>query len=132
MKITHIEVYGYDLSYRDGSYVMSGNQVVTHLASTVVRIIADNGLEGWGEVCPLGPLYLESHAEGARAERQLVYGQEFLQRGTAEAQKGQADVTFESACGDVGAAPRIKPSSRRVLKGHINKVNCVHFSADSR
>ena len=67
MKIQTIEVYGYDLSYRHGSYVMSGNQVVESLPSTVVRVIADNGVEGWGEVCPLGPLYLASHGEGARA-----------------------------------------------------------------
>ncbi len=67
MKIRNIEVYGYNLSYRDGAYVMSRNQVVTHLPSTVVRIITDEGLEGWGEVCPLGPLYLAAHAEGARA-----------------------------------------------------------------
>ncbi|MEM7250580.1 MAG: mandelate racemase/muconate lactonizing enzyme family protein [Pseudomonadota bacterium] len=65
--ITRIEVYGYDLSYRYGQYVMSGGQVVSSLPSTVVRIIAGNGAEGFGEVCPLGPLYLASHGEGARA-----------------------------------------------------------------
>ena len=37
------------------------------MPSTVVRILADEGLEGWGEVCPLGPLYLASHGLGARA-----------------------------------------------------------------
>ncbi|MCY3769294.1 MAG: mandelate racemase/muconate lactonizing enzyme family protein [Gammaproteobacteria bacterium] len=67
MKIRKIEVYGYHLSYREGAYVMSGNQVVTRLPSTVVRITTDAGLEGWGEACPLGPLYLAAHAEGARA-----------------------------------------------------------------
>jgi len=67
MKIQCIEVYGYDLSYRYGDYVMSGNQVVTHLPSTVVRVISDQGIEGWGEVCPLGPLYLAAHGQGARA-----------------------------------------------------------------
>ena len=67
MKIEKIEVFGYDLSYRYGNYIMSGNQVVTHLPSTVVRILTDDGIEGWGEVCPLGPLYLASHGEGARA-----------------------------------------------------------------
>jgi L-alanine-DL-glutamate epimerase-like enolase superfamily enzyme len=67
MKISEIQVYGYDLSYKYGDYIMSGNQVITHLPSTVVRVITDQGLEGWGEVCPLGPLYLASHAGGARA-----------------------------------------------------------------
>ncbi len=67
MIITRIDLYGYDLSYRYGNYVMSGDQVVTSLPSTVVRLVTDEGLEGWGEVCPLGPLYLPSHGAGARA-----------------------------------------------------------------
>ena len=69
MKITRIEVYGYDLSYRFGDYAMSGNQVIGHLPSTVVRIMTDEGLAGWGEVCPLGPRYLASHGLGARWRR---------------------------------------------------------------
>jgi L-alanine-DL-glutamate epimerase-like enolase superfamily enzyme len=32
----------------------------------VVRLTTDDGLEGFGEVCPLGPVYLPSYAEGAR------------------------------------------------------------------
>ncbi len=67
MKITRIELYGYDLSYRYGDYIMSGGQVVTSLPSTVVRLVTDEGIDGWGEVCPLGPLYLASHGAGARA-----------------------------------------------------------------
>ena len=67
MKIRRIEVYGYDLSYAHGNYVMSGDQVVRHLPSTVVRVMTDEGIDGWGEVCPLGPLYLESFGGGARA-----------------------------------------------------------------
>ena len=37
--------------------------------------------------------------------------------------------------GDLGSGssiPRAKASCRKVLKGHINKVTCVHFSGDSR
>lgn len=67
MRITQIDVYGYDLSYAFGTYVMSGGQVIETLPSTVVRIVTDEGVEGWGEVCPLGPLYLESFGAGARA-----------------------------------------------------------------
>lgn len=67
MRITHIAVYGYELHYRHGHYVMSGNQDVTALASTIVRLTTDNGLIGWGEVCPLGPRYLPAFAGGARA-----------------------------------------------------------------
>lgn len=75
MKIRRVEVYGYDLTYRHGDYVMSGGQVVTSLPSTVVRVVADAGIDGWGEVCPLGPLYLASHGLGARAAlRQMLPG----------------------------------------------------------
>lgn len=73
MKITRIDVYGYDLTYVHGDYIMSGGQVIRMLPSTVVRIVTDEGIEGFGEVCPLGPLYLESFGEGARAAlRQVV------------------------------------------------------------
>ena len=72
MKIERIEVYGYDLTYRYGTYVMSGGQVVGSLPSTVVRIIGDGGIDGWGEVCPLGPLYLAAHGLGARAGLQQM------------------------------------------------------------
>src|SRR3954469_7070820 len=68
-----IEVYGYDLRYAHGEYVMSGGRAIASLPSTLVRVIADTGAEGWGETCPLGPTYLEAHAEGARAAlRELI------------------------------------------------------------
>jgi L-alanine-DL-glutamate epimerase-like enolase superfamily enzyme len=67
MRISRVEMYGYELRYVHGEYVMSGGRVVSSLASTVVRVIADDGAEGWGEVCPLGTTYLPAHAEGARA-----------------------------------------------------------------
>jgi L-alanine-DL-glutamate epimerase-like enolase superfamily enzyme len=60
-------VYGYDLHYVHGDYVMSGGRVVNALPSTVTRVLTDQGLEGWGEVCPLGQTYLPAFAEGARA-----------------------------------------------------------------
>ncbi|HYM71165.1 MAG TPA: mandelate racemase/muconate lactonizing enzyme family protein [bacterium] len=67
MKIARVEIFGYALHYVHGSYIMSGGRVVTALPSTVVRITADDGLTGWGEVCPLGATYLPAFAEGARA-----------------------------------------------------------------
>ena len=73
MQIARIDVYGYDLHYRHGSYAMSGGRTVEALRSTVVRLTTDDGLEGWGEVCPLGATYLPAHADGARAAlRELV------------------------------------------------------------
>ena len=67
MKIVRIDVFGYDLHYVYGSYVMSGGRVVSDPPSTVVRVATDEGPGGWGEVCPLGPAYLPAFAEGARA-----------------------------------------------------------------
>ena len=72
LKISKINIFGYDLTYRYGDYVMSGGQTVQGLPSTVVQIITDCGIEGWGEVCPLGPLYLASHGAGARAALQQI------------------------------------------------------------
>lgn len=73
MRISRVDVFGYDLSYVHGEYVMSGGRTIGRLASTVVRVTTDEGLAGWGEVCPLGPAYLPAHAEGARAAlRELV------------------------------------------------------------
>src|SRR4051795_9847123 len=73
MRIDRIDVHGYDLRYAHGEYVMSGGRTIAALPSTLVRVIADDGTEGWGETCPLGPTYLEAHAGGARAAlRELI------------------------------------------------------------
>ncbi|MET9831213.1 mandelate racemase/muconate lactonizing enzyme family protein [Streptomyces sp. NPDC006385] len=67
MRIDSIEVYGYDLSYRHGAYVMSGGRSSEKQSSTVVRLVTDEGIEGWGECAPLAGSYLPSHTEGIRA-----------------------------------------------------------------
>jgi L-alanine-DL-glutamate epimerase-like enolase superfamily enzyme len=72
MKIARVDVYGYDLTYVYGSYTMSGGRVIERLPSTVVRVTTTDGIEGFGEVCPLGPAYLPSHGGGARAALQLL------------------------------------------------------------
>src|SRR3954452_9043253 len=65
--IARIEVYGYELTYAHGSYVMSEGRVLDALPSTIVRVVTADGLAGYGEVCPLGTRYLPAFAEGARA-----------------------------------------------------------------
>jgi len=55
-----------DLPLKEGSYNWSGGKSVSVFDSTVVEIITDNGISGFGEVCPLGSFYLPSYAEGAR------------------------------------------------------------------
>jgi L-alanine-DL-glutamate epimerase-like enolase superfamily enzyme len=67
LRIARVDFFGYDLRYAHGEYVMSGGRTIASLPSTVVRVEAEGGLVGWGETCPLGPTYLESHAGGARA-----------------------------------------------------------------
>lgn len=66
MKIKEIHIYAHDLPVKNGPYTMA-NAKVYALDTTLVKIIADNGLIGWGETCPVGPTYAESHAAGARA-----------------------------------------------------------------
>lgn len=65
--IERVDLFGYDLTYRHGDYVMSSGRVINRLASTVVRVTTRDGTSGFGEVCPLGTTYLPAHAEGARA-----------------------------------------------------------------
>jgi cis-L-3-hydroxyproline dehydratase len=72
LRIAKVDVYGYDLTYVYGSYTMSGGRVIERLPSTVVRVTTAEGIEGFGEVCPLGPAYLASHGEGARAALRLL------------------------------------------------------------
>lgn len=66
MKITRISAYQVDLPMREGAYSWAGHSFAA-FDSTVVKVETDAGIEGFGEVCPLGPAYLAAYAEGARA-----------------------------------------------------------------
>ena len=66
MKITKILVYQVDLPLKEGAYKWSEGKSVTTFDSTVVAIHTDAGITGWGEVCPLGPVYLPAYARGVR------------------------------------------------------------------
>lgn len=67
MKISRIRVYQVDLPLHEQTYKWSGGKSVSVFDSTVVAIDTDEGLTGWGECCPLGPVYLPSYAAGVRA-----------------------------------------------------------------
>ena len=67
MKITRIQAHQVDLPLHEGGYNWSGGKSVTVFDSTVVRVETDSGLVGFGEITPLGPVYLPSYAAGARA-----------------------------------------------------------------
>ncbi len=66
MKISEIHIYQHDLPVKNGPYVMAKASVWA-LDTTIVRLVSDDGTEGWGETCPVGPTYAEAHALGARA-----------------------------------------------------------------
>lgn len=73
MRIDSIDCFGYDLRYAHGEYVMSGNRAATTEVGTLVRLHTDEGVEGWGEITPLGNRYLPTHwAEVRGALRTLA------------------------------------------------------------
>ncbi|QQO35542.1 mandelate racemase/muconate lactonizing enzyme family protein [Bradyrhizobium diazoefficiens] len=49
------------------SYTMSGGRTADEFDSTIVCVQTNSGIEGWGEVIPLGASYLPAYPEGARA-----------------------------------------------------------------
>lgn len=67
MKITRISAYRVDLPLHEGSYNWSGGKSVSVFDSTLVKVETDEGITGWGEVCPLGPFYLPAYGGGVRA-----------------------------------------------------------------
>ena len=66
MKIKEIHIYGHNLPVKNGPYTMAKAEV-WGLDSTLVKLVSDDGVTGWGETCPVGPTYAEAHAAGARA-----------------------------------------------------------------
>lgn len=66
MKIREIHIYAHALPVKNPPRIMSSGTVWS-LDTTLVRIVSDEGLEGWGETCPVGSTYAESFAGGARA-----------------------------------------------------------------
>ncbi|BCM17730.1 mandelate racemase/muconate lactonizing enzyme family protein [Mesorhizobium sp. J8] len=66
MKIRRIRVFMKSLPVPGGK-VTVGQATLAALDSTIIQIISDSGVVGWGETCPIGPTYAQSHALGARA-----------------------------------------------------------------
>ena len=67
MKISAIRVYQVDLPLVEGRYAWSEGKFVEVFDSTVVELVTDDDISGFGEVCPLGPFYLPAFGPGARA-----------------------------------------------------------------
>ena len=66
MRITQIRIFQHDLPVKGPAYRMALAEL-TALDTTIVEIITDTGIKGYGETCPLGPTYQPQHAKGARA-----------------------------------------------------------------
>ena len=67
MKIKSIKAWQIDLPLKEGRYSWSEGKYVDVFDSTVVAVETDEGVTGYGEVCPLGPFYLPAYAAGARS-----------------------------------------------------------------
>lgn len=66
MRIKLINVYSTLLPVKGGTYRMASDAVQS-LDSTLIEVVTDGGVTGWGETCPIGPVYQPHHALGARA-----------------------------------------------------------------
>ncbi len=66
MEITAINVYQVDLPLKEGRYSWADGKYVEVFDCTVIEIETDEGVSGYGEVCPLGPFYLPAYGPGAR------------------------------------------------------------------
>lgn len=71
MQVTGVSAYAVDLPLKEGSYSW-GTQSYAAFDSTVVVLDTDEGLQGYGEVCPLGPGYMPSFAGGVRAALEVL------------------------------------------------------------
>lgn len=67
MRIARIFAHRVELPLREGRYSWSGGKSVDVFDSTIVGVETEDGLVGYGEVCPLGPFYLPAYADGVRA-----------------------------------------------------------------
>ena len=66
MRINEIHIYQHELTLKGPSYRMALTEMIS-ADSTIVEIVTDIGLKGYGETCPIGATYQPHHANGARA-----------------------------------------------------------------
>ena len=72
MRISRITVWQLDLPLREPYRLSGGRLSVERLDSTILCIVTDEGLCGWGEGCPWGHTYLPSHGDGLRAALKVL------------------------------------------------------------
>jgi len=66
MRIKELHIYQKDLPVVGGPYTMS-RVTLDSVDTTIIKLVSETGIIGWGEVAPLGPVYQPQHARGARA-----------------------------------------------------------------
>lgn len=81
------------------AYNMADGKICDTVTSVILRLIADDGTEGWGEVCPI-PHYLPAYADGV-----------------APAITDLAPVIFDPAIDPVGVGPMMQAANRHLI-GH--------------
>jgi len=62
MKIKRLSIWHIPLTSHD-TYYMAGGKTCDTVETVVLRVETDNGMNGWGEVCPI-PHYLPAYARG--------------------------------------------------------------------
>jgi L-alanine-DL-glutamate epimerase-like enolase superfamily enzyme len=67
MKITRLDVFQLSYGLHERTYAWSGGHAVSRFLTTIVKVSTDEGLAGFGEVCPLGAGYMAAHAHGVPA-----------------------------------------------------------------
>ena len=78
MKISAIELYRVALPFSgtggssDDTYKLSGGRTYTEFDASIVRIVSDNGHQGWCESTPFGSTYIAAHPAGTRAGIELL------------------------------------------------------------
>jgi cis-L-3-hydroxyproline dehydratase len=66
LTLVGLDCFGYELRYAHGEYIMSGGRAAVSQIGTLVRLRTGEGIDGWGEITPLGSTYLPTFAEGIR------------------------------------------------------------------
>lgn len=56
MKIGEIHIYAHELPVKNRPYTMA-NAEVWSLDTTLVKLVGADGTVGWGETCPVGPIF---------------------------------------------------------------------------
>ncbi|WP_192034617.1 enolase C-terminal domain-like protein [Halomonas sp. YLGW01] len=67
MHITSLAAYTGELRYDGTAYAFAGGRSYQQFTSTMVVLTTDEGLTGYGEVCPCGPSYMPAFAGGLPA-----------------------------------------------------------------